>query len=165
MQIRPERPEDIDAIRSLTKAAFRDMPYSSQTEAAIVDALRNAGALAISLVAVKESDVVGHVAFSPVTIDGAPGGWYGLGPVSVHPSQQRKGIGTALIHEGLDRLRRMDAHGCVVLGEPSYYSRFGFRNDPHLRYADAPPEYFQCLAFTAPAPKGEVAYHPGFNAS
>lgn len=165
MQIRPERPEDIDAVRSLTTAAFRDMLYSSQTEAAIVDALRGAGALTISLVAVQDSDVVGHVAFSPVTISDASKGWYGLGPVSVRPDQQRKGIGQALIHEGLNRLQRMEAHGCVVLGDPGYYSRFGFRSDPRLRYADASPEYFQCLAFTASVPRGEVAYHPGFSAS
>ncbi|MFS2012348.1 GNAT family N-acetyltransferase [Azospirillum sp. CT11-132] len=165
MQIRSERPEDTDAIRSLTTAAFRDMLYSSQTEAMIVDALRDAGALTISLVAVQDGDLVGHVAFSPVAISDGSNGWYGLGPVSVRPDQQRKGIGLALIHEGLDRLQHIGAQGCVVLGDPGYYSRFGFRNDPHLRYADAPPEYFQCLGFTATFPRGEASYHPGFGAS
>jgi Predicted acetyltransferase len=165
VQIRPERSEDFDAIRSLTTAAFKDMLYSSQTEAAIVDALRNAGALTISLVAVQGSDIVGHVAFSPVTINDEAQGWYGLGPVSVRPDQQRKGIGQALIHEGLNCLQRMNANGCVVLGDPGYYGRFGFKNDPQLRYADAPSEYFQCLAFTSPIPRGAVGYHPAFNAS
>lgn len=165
MHIRPERPGDIDAIRDLTAAAFKDMIHSSRTEAAIVDALRNAGALTISLVAVQESDVVGHVAFSPVTINGESKGWYGLGPVSVRPDQQRKGIGQSLIRTGLEHLQQMGARGCVVLGEPSYYSRFGFTGDPDLRYGDVPSEYFQCLTFTGTVPRGEVAYHPGFNAS
>ncbi|WP_445503721.1 GNAT family N-acetyltransferase [Microvirga sp. G4-2] len=165
MQIRPEHPGDIAAIRNLTTAAFKDMRYSSQTEAAIIDALRDAGALTISLVAVQEGEVVGHAAFSPVTINGESKGWYGLGPVSVRPDRQRKGIGQALIRTGLEHLQQMKAHGCVVLGEPGYYSRFGFVTDPGLRYGDVPPEYFQYLAFTDTVPKGEVAYHPSFNAS
>ena len=165
MQIRPERPEDFEAIGNLTTAAFRDMLYSSQTEAAIVDALRRAGALPLSLVAIQENEFIGHVAFSPVMINGESKGWYGLGPVSVLPDQQRKGIGQALINEGLKRLQHSGAHGCVVLGDPGYYGRFGFRSDPGLRYADVPPEYFQCLAFTASLPRGEVTYHPGFSAS
>lgn len=165
MQIRAERPEEVDEIRSLTTAAFRDMLYSSQTEAAIVDALRDAGALTISLVAVQDGGVVGHVAFSAVTISDGSNGWYGLGPVSVRPDQQRKGIGQALIHKGLELLQHIGAQGCVVLGDPGYYSRFGFRSDPRLRYADVPPEYFQCLGFTEDLPRGEVSYHPGFGAS
>jgi len=165
MQIRPERPEDIDTIRNLTAAAFKDMIYSSQTEAAIVDVLRSAGALTLSLVAIQENELVGHVAFSPVTINGEAKGWYGLGPVSVRPDRQRRGIGQALIRDGLNHLRRMDAQGCVVLGDPGYYSRFGFMSDPRLRYGDAPPEYFQCLGFTAAIPRGEVAYHSAFSFS
>jgi len=165
MQIRPERPEDVDTIRRLTAAAFRDMPHSSQTESAIVDALRGAGALAISLVAVEDGEIVGHVAFSPVAINGEFSGWYGLGPVSVWPARQRKGIGQALIREGLGRLEQMGAQGCVVLGDPVYYSRFGFASDPDLRYGDVPPEYFQQLAFADAMPQGEVAYHAGFDAA
>ena len=91
MQIRPERPEDVDTIRSLTTAAFKEMPHSSQTEAAIVDALRTADALTILLVAIQDGKIVGHAAFSPITINGeANGCWYGLGPVSVRPNQQKK---------------------------------------------------------------------------
>lgn len=164
MEIRPERAEDIDAIRTLTTAAFREMPYSSGTEAAIIDALRQAGALTLSLVAIQDGDVVGHVAFSPVTINGTASGWYGLGPVSVWPDRQGKGIGQALIRDGLDRLRSMKAQGCVVLGDPGYYGRFGFVRDPGLRYGTAPAEYFQRLAFGATIPEGEVAFHPAFDA-
>lgn len=165
MKIRAEQPGDIDAIRQLTTAAFATAPHSSQTEAAIVDALRDAGALTLSLVAVEGDDIVGHVAFSPVTINGRHEGWYGLGPVSVWPDRQAKGIGQALIREGLGELERLGAGGCVVLGDPIYYGRFGFASDPDLRYGDIPPEYFQRLAFAASSPKGEVAYHAGFNAS
>lgn len=164
MQIRPERPEDVDTIRRLTTAAFKEARYSSQTEAAIVDALRIADALTISLVAIQDGKIVGHAAFSPVTINGEVNGWYGLGPVSVWPDRQGKGVGQALIRAGLDRLRCMNAQGCVVLGDPGYYSRFGFASDPGLRYGDVPPEYFQRLGFTDNVPKGEVAFHAGFDA-
>ncbi|MBM6583877.1 GNAT family N-acetyltransferase [Microvirga sp. BT689] len=163
VRIRPERPEDVDTIHNLTTAAFKHMPYSSQTEAAIVDALRRADALTVSLVATKDGAIVGHVAFSPVTINGEENGWYGLGPVSIWPVEQWKGIGHALIREGLSRLMDLNAEGCVVLGSPSYYSRFGFVSDPELRYGDVPPEHFQRLCFTDIVPKGEVAFHPGFH--
>lgn len=165
IEIRPERPEDADAIRAVTQAAFAGASHSSGTEAAIVDALRAAGALTVSLVALQNGAVAGHVAFSPVTIDGKAGAWFGLGPVSVRPDRQRAGVGRALIGQGLDRLKRMGAEGCVVLGDPGYYGRFGFQSDRALRYADVPPEYFQRLVFAGPAPRGEVAYHPGFAAS
>ncbi len=92
MEIRPERPEDIDTIRTLTTAAFHPMPYSSGTEAAIIDALRQAGALTLSLVAIHDGDVAGHVAFSPVTINGAASGWYGLGPVSVWADRHEEAL-------------------------------------------------------------------------
>jgi putative acetyltransferase len=163
MIIRPERSEDVDAIRSLITAAFKEMPYSSRTEAAIVDALRSAGALTLSLVAVDKDGIAGHVAFSPVTINGEVNGWYGLGPVSVRPDRQRKGIGQALIRRGLDDLKDMNAQGCVVLGDPGYYGRFGFVSDPGLRYGDVPPEYFQRLELAGIMPEGEVAFHPGFD--
>jgi putative acetyltransferase len=165
MQIRAECPEDATAIQILTDAAFRNVPYSDQTEAKIIEALRTAGALTISLVAVEGGDVVGHVAFSPVSINGVANGWYGLGPVSVKPEQQRGGVGQALIRNGLYRLKSADAAGCVVLGDPAYYSRFGFDYDPQLHYRDAPPEYFRRLTLRGIPPKGEVTYHLGFDAS
>jgi putative acetyltransferase len=165
MRIRPEQPEDIEAIRQITKAAFAPVEHSSQTEAAIVDALREAGALTISLVAVADGDVVGHVAFSPVAIDEADKGWYGLGPVSVRPDRQKRGIGGTLIREGLGRLAQIAAKGCVVLGDPAYYGRFGFAHDPGLRFGGAPAEYFMRLAFDGVMPSGHVSYHAGFNAT
>ncbi|MGZ5948398.1 MAG: GNAT family N-acetyltransferase [Caulobacteraceae bacterium] len=163
MQIIQERPQDVAAIRALTSAAFKDMPHSRQTEARIIDALRDAGALTTSLVAIQDDEVVGHAAFSPVRIDGRPGGWYGLGPVSVAPDRQGTGIGSAVIRDGLHRLEAMHAEGCVVLGAPAYYGRFGFVSDPGLWYAPAPGRYFQGLAFRGAVPAGEVTYHPGFD--
>ena len=163
--IGPERPEDADAIRAVTTAAFADAAHASGTEAAIVDALRKAGALTLSLVAREQERVVGHVAFSPITIDGTDRGWYGLGPVSVDPTRQRRGIGRALILHGLSRLRERAAAGCVVVGDPAYYRRFGFAPDPALRLDGVPPEYFLCLLFAAAPPAGTVGYHSAFDAS
>lgn len=164
MQIRPERPDDVGAIHALTRTAFEDMAHSEQTEAAIVDALRAAGALTLSLVAEEAGEIVGHVAFSPVTIDGVFHHWYGLGPISVRRDRRKAGIGRELIAAGVVELRRREAEGCVLLGEPAYYGRFGFRADERLRLPGLPPEYFLCLPFGAEVPHGSVAYHPGFEA-
>jgi len=163
MQIRHERPSDAAAIHVLTEAAFQDMAYSSRTEARIVDALRAAGALTLSLVAEADGEIVGHAAFSPVAIDGVHGGWHGLGPVSVRPGLQRGGIGSAVIFEGLRRLEAMGSAGCVVLGHPGYYGRFGFEIDPRLRYGDASPSHFRRRVFSGPEPTGEVSFHPAFD--
>jgi putative acetyltransferase len=165
MDIRQERPEDAAPIRAVTEAAFKGVPFSDQTEGSIIDALRSAGVLTVSLVATEGSEILGHVAFSPVHIDGAAGSWYGLGPVAVLPERQREGIGQRLVRDGLDRLERLKAQGCVVLGDPTYYGRFGFGSDPALFYAEVPPGYFQRLVFEGAAPTGEVKYHPAFDVS
>jgi putative acetyltransferase len=162
MIVRAETLADLPAIRSVVTAAFQDAPHSGGNEAAIVDALRQAGALAVSLVADEGGAVVGHVAFSPVAIDGQDIGWYGLGPVAVVPGKQRRGIGEALIRAGLARIEQRGARGCVVLGDPAYYGRFGFRSDPDLRFADVPEKYFQRLVVDGEPPKGVVDYHPAF---
>ena len=165
MQIRTERTADIDAIRQITETAFTGLPYSSGTEGRIIDALRQAGALTVSLVAEDDGQIIGHAAFSPVTIADESCGWYGLGPVAVHPDRQRGSIGQMLIRQGLSRLAIMGAKGCVVLGDPGYYGRFGFSHDPELRYEGAPPEYFTRLVITGPAPVGAVVFHDGFSVS
>ena len=164
MQIRPEQPHDIDLIGKLITAAFAAAEHRSGTEAAIVDALRRAGALTLSLVATEGENLVGHVAFSTVLIDGVDRNWFGLAPVAVEPVWQRRGIGQSLIRAGFHRLRELGAQGCVVLGEPAYYKRFGFETDPTLRFAAAPAEYFLRLAFAAQAPSGRVTYHSAFEA-
>lgn len=165
IEIRAERAEDAQAIRRVTEAAFKLSSHASGTEAAIVEALREAGALTFSLVATVGGDIAGHIAFSLVTIDGQDLGWFGLGPVSVTPDLQGHGIGSALICEGLAHLRQTGAAGCVLLGDPAFYRRFGFENDPALRYEDAPAEYFMRLAFQEAVPSGKVSYHAGFAAS
>lgn len=164
MQIRPERPEDATTIRALSDAAFKGMPFSDETEAAVIDALRAAGALTLSLVATKGDEILGHVVFSPVTINGEAGDWYGLGPVSVWPDHQRAGVGQALIREGLRRLQSLGAGGCVLLGNPAYYRRFGFESDPALYNPGAPPGAFQHLTLKGSRPAGEVRFHPAFDA-
>jgi putative acetyltransferase len=161
--IRHENEGDADAIHALTAAAFQGKPYSDGTEAQVVDGLRAAGALTISLVAEDYDEIVGHVAFSPVTIGGRPGKWYGLGPVSVIPARQRRRIGTALIETGLAQLRDLGADGCVLLGDPAYYSRFGFVSDPALRYRDVDPRFVHRLIFTGDAPVGQLEFHPAFD--
>ena len=138
------------------------MAHSDQTEADIVEALRSDGALTVSLVAIQDDEIIGHVAFSPVVIVAAAGDWYGLGPVSVRPDRQGRGVGQALVRAGLERLGSLGAAGCVVLGDPDYYRRFGFESDPALYYGEAPASYFQRLILRGPAPRGEVLYHSGF---
>ncbi|MBC2886048.1 N-acetyltransferase [Ochrobactrum sp. CM-21-5] len=163
MFIREEMPGEAAEIRCLTEAAFRPVPYSNHKEGQIVDSLRAASALSLSLVAEDEGGMLGHVAFSPVLIAGEQNDWYGLGPVSVRPERQGEGIGSALIREGLARLQRAGAKGCVLLGEPGYYGRFGFKADVRLRLSGVPAEYFQCRAFGPDMPEGDVVYHAAFN--
>jgi putative acetyltransferase len=162
MILRDESPSDHAAIGALTALAFAGMPYSDQSEPQIIERLRAAAALLVSLVAEEDGEIIGHCAFSPVTLSTGVPGWYGLGPVSVHPDKQGRGIGQALIEEGLHRLRACHAAGCVVLGDPAYYGRFGFRADPALVLPDVPAEYFQILVLHGPAASGIVAFHPGF---
>lgn len=162
ISIRPEETADIPAIFKLTEAAFRGMPHSDGDEQHIVDGLRSDGDLALSLVAEDADRVVGHIAFSPVTISDGAMDWYGLGPVSVWPDLHGQGIGSALIRRGLADLRALGARGVVLLGSPDFYARFGFAHDPALTYPGPPPEYFQMLAFQGDAPRGDVTYAPAF---
>ena len=119
--------------------------------------------LLLSLVAEIDGQIVGHVAFSPVLINGENIGWLGLGPISVTPRLQKQGIGSALIKDGLAKIRSMGAKGCVLEGSPTYYQRFGFKSYPELIYELTPaPEYFMALPFYEEIPKGKVGYHKSF---
>ena len=160
--LRPERPDDADAIRALTETAFRTAPHADGTEHIIIDRLRTAGALTLSLVVEADGVIVGHVAFSPVTVSDGSAGWYGLGPISVDPARQGEGIGGRLIGEGLQRLKALGATGCVLLGDPAYYTRFGFVTDSKLVLDGVPPEYFMRVAFSPVYGEGTVSYHPAF---
>lgn len=163
MEIRSERAADAAAISELTTAAFRDTAHGSGTEALIVQRLREAGVLTVSLVAVDGDEVVGHVACSPVTINPVQPGWVGLGPVSVRPGRQRRGTGQALIRAALANLRSLGAAGCVLLGDPAYYQRFGFVSDPALTYRGGRSRHFQSLVLNGPPARGDVSFHPSFD--
>lgn len=168
--IRAERPGDEPAIRAVTREAFATAEHSSGTEQLIVDALRARRRLTGSCVAERDGTVVGHVAISPVTISPGPDdaeqhviGWYGLGPVSVLPEHQGQGIGTALVRAALDAIA--GEQGCVVLGDPGYYGRFGFRAEASVVLPGVPPEVFQVLRLAATEiPRGTVAYDEAFEA-
>ncbi len=163
MNIRPEIPQDAAAIEQVTLAAFNGKPYSDQTEHLIVNGLRKAGALSISLVAEIDNQLIGHIAFSVVTINGIDQRWYGLGPISVLPEFQRQGVGSKLIEAGLAGIRALGAQGCVLLGNPQYYNRFGFKAYQDLTYHGAPSvEHFMALPFYDDVPQGEVEFHQAF---
>ena len=162
--IRNERDDDVSTITEVTIAAFKTLAISNHTEQFIIEALRAADALTVSLVAEVNGRVIGHIAFSPVTIsDGTPN-WYGLGPVSVLPEHQRRGIGKALIWEGLSRLKDLNARGCCLVGHPDYYKKFGFRNISGLMLEGVPQEVFFTLSFEGHTPQGTVTFHEGFKA-
>jgi len=162
--IRSETEADVDEITGVTVAAFKTLAISNHTEQFIIAALRAAGALTLSLVAEVDGRVIGHIAFSPVTISDGTRNWYGLGPVSVLPAYQRQGVGKALIREGLARLQAMNAQGCCLVGHPDYYRRFGFTNTRGLALEGVPQEVFFALSFDGHAPQGSVAFHEAFTA-
>ena len=161
--IRAETSRDFAAIREINVAAFLHHPFSAQTEHLIVEALRAAGALEISLVAELDGDVVGHIAFSRASIGDASAGWYLLGPVAVLPDRQGRGVGRALIEAGLGSLRSRGASGCVLVGDPAFYQRFGFSHHPGLTWSGVPDENVLCLPLASDPPTGEISYHPAFS--
>ena len=161
--IRPEQTGDIEAIDSVTRKAFLNAPHADHTEHRIVKALRDSGALSISLVAEVASEIIGHVALSPVTVTDGTDNWYGLGPISVSPDEQGRGIGSLLMNAAIDALKAVNAKGCVLLGEPAFYGRFGFEVVDGLILKGVPPEYFQALLLDGEYPQGSVSYHEAFS--
>ena len=161
MRLRPEAVGDEARIADIVTTAFAASHHGDNGEAVIVERLRAGGKLAVSLVAEIEA-VVGHVAFSPIAIADGARGWFGLGPVSVLPAHRRVGIGAALIEAGIAQLCARGAAGCVVVGDPRYYARFGFSHDPELSYPGPPPSAFQRVVWSGPAPVGVVTYSPAF---
>ena len=163
--IRSETGADVSAIAEVTVAAFRTLEISNHTEQFIIAALRAAKALTLSFVAEVDGRVIGHIAFSPVTISDGTRNWYGLGPVSVLPEYQRQGVGKALIQEGLSRLKDMNAKGCCLVGHPDYYRKFGFKNMPELVLEGVPQEVFFALSFDGHTSQGTVTFHDAFKAN
>jgi putative acetyltransferase len=163
MLTRFEASSDIQAIHAVLASAF-----PTDAEAKVVDALRSSGRLSLSLVADANGDVVGHVAFSPVTVDGTPMGW-GMAPVAVKPGFQRQGIGGALIEEGLKQAKETGVPFVVVLGHPEYYPKFGFEraSDIGLQNAYGADEAFMVVELTdggIPDGGGLVEYCEEFKA-
>ena len=166
VSIREELVPDHESIGSIVIEAF-----GNRAEAELIDRLRQSRQLTLSLVAVQDSEVVGHIAFSPVTIhlEGRCWNALGLGPMAVRPANQRSGIGSGLISAGLELLRERGARIVVVLGHPEYYSRFGF--EPSARYGikwehDAPEEAFMVMELQDGALRGvsgTVRYLPEFD--
>jgi putative acetyltransferase len=162
--IRNEAESDIPAIADVMKVAFETLPISGHTEEFTIKTLRAAKVLTISLVAEADGKVVGHVAFSPVTMSDGTVGWYGLGPVSVLPALHRQGIGKSLIRHGLASIETLGAKGCILVGDPGYYERFGFRSLPELTVDGVPHQYVLALPLQGERPSGRAIFHEGFSA-
>jgi len=161
MLVRKEYPADIAAIRALVTGSF-----PSPAEAELVDALRAAGRLSISLVAVDDGEVIGHVGFSPVTVDGATLG-LGLAPVAVREDRRRRGVAERLVRDGLELCRNAAIGLVVVLGDPRYLTRFGFEPARRLELTGAHHwgdafQAVQLIIGTIPPGGGLVRYSPEF---
>lgn len=160
--IRREQLSDYDEIEQVIQLAFEDAPYSAQQEHLIVQTLRSAGALNPGIVAQVSADIIGFAGVSPVQISDGAAHWYGLGPIAVLPGFQGQGVGSMLVDDILSRLKSMGAAGCVVLGDPDFYGRFGFETDQRLEFANFDPELFQSIRFNDNLAQGEITYHPAF---
>jgi len=165
VEIREEQPRDRDAVRSVNQAAFNNGP-----EAVLVDRLRAGCEGYLAFVAVEDARVVGHILFTPATIDGCDLVGMGLAPMAVLPGHQRKGIGSQLVRHGLEHVRRSGCPFVVVLGHPEYYPRFGFERASQYRlqsqWEGVPDEAFMVISIDSKAlPKegGTARYRPEFD--
>jgi putative acetyltransferase len=163
--VRAERSEDHASIGDVIRAAFRGRPYAAGDEAELVDELRRAGALVVSLVAELRGVVIGQIAFSPAYPADGSALWYALGPVAVLPEYQLGGIGSQLIERGLQAIGAMNAAGCILTGNPDYYRRFGFVVSPSHAPADEPAEFFMIKALGGRLPSGPIRFHPAFHSN
>ncbi len=169
MQVKAERPNDVERITHIQYTAFKGHPQHASgaepLEHVIVERLRASGQLSLSLLAESGGDAVGHIAFSPAMVGEADSGWYLLGPVGVVPSHQGKGVGSALIREGLQQIQDKGAEGVVLVGDPELYKRFGFKAIHGLTYGGVPDQFVLGLSFTANVSKGEIVVHSAFDVS
>ena len=159
--IRQEKSGDEAAIAEITRLAFAGKDYADGTEEALPGALREAGALVLSLVAVSGKQIIGHVALSPAKI--GAGRWLALGPVSVRPECQGQGVGSALVNHATAVAQAYGRDGVVLLGDPAFYGRLGFVCSPRLTYQGKSSPYLQVMAF-GDMPAGDVEFHPAFGA-
>lgn len=160
--IRAERAQDHSDITRVNFLAFTHLGMGEVTEHLMVERLREAGALSVSLVAELAGNVVGHIVFSPAEVSSGASGWYCLGPVSVLPELHRRGIGGLLIRKGLEELKASGAEGCCLVGHPEYYGRFGFIHPEGMFYEGVDPQVFFALSFSGEYPHGRVVFHSAF---
>lgn len=161
-QVRLETAADVGKIRTLTELAFRGKPYAGGDEQDVVDRLRSCQALTLSLVAIEQDELVGQITFSPATVADASQPWFALGPVSVAPDHQGKGIGALLIEQGLAQIVKLGALGCILTGNPDYYQRFGFELAPANAPTNEPAEFFMLKLLGGSKPAGRFAFHSAF---
>jgi putative acetyltransferase len=162
--VRDQTESDFAALHDLVIAAFKTMPYACGREQFIMDALWRTDAATVALVAEDADAIVGQVAFSKVKIGGADVGWHACGPLSVLPKRHKQGVGSALMRAGLERLRALGGKGCVLVGDPAYYRRFGFENTDAMRSPGVRPEVFTALLIAGEMPKGDVEFDKAFEA-
>ncbi|WP_338241824.1 GNAT family N-acetyltransferase [Aurantiacibacter hainanensis] len=160
--IREERAGDEAAIHALTERAFDGQPYADGDEADVIDRLRAAGDLKLSLVAVEDGHIIGQATYSTARLSNGDDGWMVIGPIAVQPSRQGEGIGRALIEAGEAALKARGVRGITVLGDPALYSRFGFRQHTPLRQEGELGEYLQVKSFGATIPDATIGYAPAF---
>lgn len=165
MIVRAEYEGDEAVIAQVTASAFTGKAYSDQTEHLIVERLRKASALSLSLVVQEEGEIVGHIGFSPVFLEDGSEDWFALGPLSVRPDRQRRGVGSLLVRQGLSALESLNAAGCLLVGSPRYYPKFGFRQATQMLYPGTPAEYLMYLPLRGGEPSGIVRFHPAFYGS
>lgn len=169
VEIHAEAPAEAEAVYHVIEQAF-----GSQVEVELVKALREQGAVVLSLVAVVDAQVVGHMLVTPVTLDTAPsyGGMVTIAPLAVLPAYQRRGIGAALLRAGLEHCAQLGYDAVVMLGHPGYYPRFGFvpasRYGLYCAYVEPGHDAFMALELRAGAldsKRGQVVFLPQFDAA
>ena len=163
--IRDQAEGDFASIHAVVEAAFKTAAHTCGREQFILDALWRTGAATVALVAEETGAIIGQTAFSKVLVGGKNVGWHGCGPVSVLPGRQKQGIGSTLMRAGLERLRALGSKGCVVVGDPNYYRRFGFAGTSLMVAPGVGSEYFMAQSFGEAMPRGPVAFDPAFTAA
>ena len=163
IEIRPEVASDAAAISDVIRLAFAGKSFASGTESDVVLRLRDCGDLTLSLVAVLEENVIGHIAFSEAPNGDPAQRWHALGPVAVLPEFQKSGVGSALINSGMDWLAGHGSDGCILLGDYNYYKRFGFVLAPENCPDGLPAEHFMIKPISGLAPAGKFTFHPAFD--
>ena len=159
-KIRQETIGDESTIKEVVARAFDGKFYADENDALLVDGLRNAGALILSLVATLKRQIIGQVALSPATIGDAR--YLCVGPLAVLPDHQRKGVGSALMGHALSVAQVYGRDGVVLQGDLNYHSRFGFEVFPSVTFTGEGAEYIQVLPFKE-TPSGDVKFHPVFS--